>query len=210
MPRTQLLFVVVKKEQMAYTNRLRTLTALASIIFYSSNRCLNTPTVSSRRTLSICGTVTPVTNQWSGSAQPYNTSGESARPSDRAVFNCPTALTGQTWTYNLSEQHHEIPHSQSPQRASRLHAEKQALQRQPHHSLPSPEGHLAGTGRVHHRYPGVRHRRGGAALNHSSVNGRPRPMAGVLIAGICTVLTAALPITLWELRVLNNLTPRLS
>ena len=140
---------------MAYKDRLRIPTALPRELFYAGNRCLNTPPVSSRRTLWICGTVTPVTNQWSGSAQLYNTSGEGARPSDRAVFNCPTALTGQTWTYHLSEQHHEISHSQSPQRPSGLHPEKQTLQRQPDHSLPSPERHLAGTGWVHYRYPCV-------------------------------------------------------
>ena len=145
---------------------------------------MNTPTVSSRRTRSICGTVTPVANQWSGSAQLYNTSGEGARPSDRAVFNCPTALIGQTWTYHLSEQHHEISHSQSPQRSPGLHAEKQAQRRQSHHSLPSPERHLAGTGRVHHRYPSVRHCGGGAALNRSSVNVGPRPEAGAPLGGL--------------------------
>ena len=142
------------------------------------SRCLNTPAVSSRRTRSICGTVTPVANQWSGSAQLYNTSGEGARPSDRAVFNCPTALTGQTWTYHLSEQHHEIPRSQSPQRPPGLHPKEQTLQRQSNHSFPSSKRHLAGTGRVHHRYPSVRERGGGAALNRSSVNGGPRPEAG--------------------------------
>ena len=94
------------------------------------------------------------------------------------MFNCPTALIGQTWTYHLSEQHHEISHSQSPQRPPGLHPEKQALQRQPNHSLPSPERHLAGTGRVHHRYPGVRHRGGRAALNRSSVEFAPRPRPG--------------------------------
>ena len=179
------LFLVVKQEKMAYINCPKCLTALARIIFYPGNRCLNTPTVSSRRTLWFCGTVTLVTNQWSGSASLYNTSGESARPSDRAVFNCPTALIGQIWTYHLSEQHHEISRSQSPQRPSGLHAEKQALQRQPDHSLPSAKRHLVGAGRIHYRYPCVRNRGGRAALNRSSVKKlAPRPEAGVPFTGM--------------------------